>query len=87
MSTFPSTKAPVAQLLARCNAKLRPDLQDRVVRSCAGHFQQLLADGDWTVCAEAMQSFKHFVQFVPYPLESIQVHTHTYTVLDHVKLS
>lgn len=72
MSTFPSTKPAVAQFLARCHVRLRADMQDRVLRSCAGLFQQLLADGDWTVCAETMQSFQHFAQFIPYPLESIQ---------------
>jgi hypothetical protein len=77
MSTFPSTKPAVAQFLARCHVRLRADLQERVVRSCAGLFQQLLADGDWTVCAETMQSFQHFAQFIPYPLESIQVRHNT----------
>jgi hypothetical protein len=77
MSTFPSTKPAVAQFLARCHVRLRADLQERVLRSCAGLFQQLLADGDWTVCAETMQSFQHFAQFIPYPLDSIQVRRNT----------
>ncbi len=75
MSTFPLTKPAVAQFLARCHVRLRADLQERVVRSCAGLFQQLLAD--WTVCAETMQSFQHLAQFIPYPLESIQVRHNT----------
>jgi hypothetical protein len=80
MSKFPSTKPAVAQFLARCNVKLRVDLKDRVLRSCAGLFQQLLADGDWTVCAEAMQSFRHFAQSTPYPIEDMQVYcTHPFT--------
>lgn len=73
MSTFPSTRLAVAQLLSRCNIKMRADMQERVLRSCAGLYQQLLADGEWSVCAGAMQSFQHFVQFMPYPVESIQV--------------
>jgi len=73
ISMFPSTKPAVAQLLAHCNVKLRADMQDRLLRTCASLFQQLLADGDWTVCAQTMQSFQHFAQFMPYPVESIQV--------------
>lgn len=80
MSNFPSTKAAVAQFLARCSIKLRTDIQERVLRSCAGLYQQLLADGEWSVCAEAMQSFVHFVQFFPYPLESIQVYFLSYPI-------
>jgi len=72
ISMFPSTKPAVAQLLAHCNVKLRADMQDRLLRTCASLFQQLLADGDWTVCAQTMQSFQHFAQFMPYPVESIQ---------------
>ncbi len=63
MSTFPLTKPAVAQFLVRCHVRLRVDLQELVVRSCTGLFQQLLADGDWTVCAETMQSFQHFAQY------------------------